>query len=153
MGKISALLLLAFMALSNIQAQNGPPANVGPYHGDDIVAPPPALEEITEETVFKVVEEMPEFPGGQGQLMAYLASIQYPANALKNKDQGRAYILFIIEQDGSISNVVVNKSSGFEELDEAALKHVSAMPNWKPGTQRGKPVRVQFIVPIVFKLA
>ncbi len=102
--------------------------------------------------VFTVVEVMPEFPGGQTGLNGYLGSITYPDDALDNNWQGKVYLSFIIDKDGTISDVEVVRSSGYEVLDNAAKYHIETMPPWKPGTQRGKAVKVKYTLPMVFKL-
>lgn len=105
-----------------------------------------------ESAVFTVVEEMPEYPGGTDAFIQYLSeNIKYPETARKNKITGKAYITFIIEKDGEVTNVQLLR--GFnDECDKEALRVVREMPNWKPGKQRGKAVRVQYNVPIKFTL-
>lgn len=101
--------------------------------------------------VFTVVEQMPEFPGGELALLKYLGSIPYPAIAKENDIEGSVYIRFVIEKNGSVSNVEVAKGSD-KILNEAAVEHVKKMPSWKAGKQNGKEVKVQYIVPIKFIL-
>lgn len=115
---------------------------------------PPAEddEEVEEQQIFTVVESMPEFPGGMGALMKYLAeNIKYPALAKESGIQGRVFINFVVEPDGSISNVKVLRGIG-GGCDEEAVRVVKSMPNWKPGKQRGKPVRVSYNLPVKFTL-
>lgn len=108
--------------------------------------------QLAEGEVFKVVEVDPEFPGGEEALYKYLAeNIKYPVMAKNNKVEGRVYITFVIEKDGTVSDAKVLRSVN-EELDAEALRVINAMPKWKPGTQRGVPVRVQYNIPINFKL-
>ncbi len=107
---------------------------------------------VTDDDVFTVVEVAPEFPGGQSGLMGYLGSITYPDDALDNNWQGKVYLTFVIEKDGTITDVKISRSSGYDVLDNAAKYHIETMPPWKPGTQRGKPVRVKYTLPMVFKL-
>lgn len=110
------------------------------------------IVESDEEEVFMVVEDMPEFPGGTAGLLEYLrANIRYPAGCRENNIQGRVLISFVVEKDGSIVEPEVVKSVD-EELDAEALRVVRNMPKWKPGTQRGKPVRVKYTVPVNFRL-
>lgn len=97
--------------------------------------------------IFKTVEDMPEYPGGQSELMAYMGSVEFP----KDAKEGAVFVSFVIEPDGSVSNVTAAKSSGIDVLDETAIAHVRKMPNWKPGYQDGKAVRVQYVVPFKFK--
>lgn len=109
-------------------------------------------EKIANDEPLMLVENMPEFPGGSMAMMQYLSgNIKYPEEARDNNIQGRVIIQFVVEKDGSISNVEVIKSV-HELLDSEALRCVSAMPAWTPGTQRGKPIRVSYTIPINFKL-
>ena len=102
--------------------------------------------------VFTVVEAMPEYPGGEEALMNFLGSIKYPKEAMDKNIEGSVYLRFIIEKDGSIETIEIARGSGSELLNEAAIAHVKNMQQWKPGRQNGKPVRVQYIVPIKFVL-
>ncbi len=111
------------------------------------------LATYKEDTVYQTVEEMPEFPDGIEGLMDYVAqNVKYPESAKEKNLQGRVLVKFIIEKDGSVSNVEVGRGWG-NELDDEAVRVVKAMPKWKPGKQDGKPVRVSFILPINFKLS
>lgn len=105
-----------------------------------------------EEPIFMVVEEMPTFQGGHEALSQYLSThIKYPEEARANGVEGKCLVTFIIEKDGSISNVKLLR--GFDDAcDNEALRVVKSMPAWNPGKQRGKDVRVQFNMPIQFKL-
>ena len=109
-------------------------------------------EEIVEAEIFKVVEEMPEFPGGAAKMMEYIQkNMKYPLMARESDIQGRVFVNFVVEPDGSISNVTVMRGIG-GGCDEEALRVVNSMPKWKPGKQRGSAVRCSFTVPIIFKL-
>ena len=104
------------------------------------------------DTIFDVVEVAPEFPGGMDQMAKYLSeNIKYPEEAKDKGISGRVYIEFVIEKDGAVSNVKVMKSIG-GGCDEEGVRVVKAMPKWKPGMQKGKPVRVHYVLPIFFKL-
>lgn len=106
-----------------------------------------------EEEIFMVVESMPEFPGGMGELMKYLGeNIKYPSKAMEQQWEGRAICQFVVEKDGSISNAEIVRSSGYQLLDVEAMRVVLNMPNWSSGKQNGDSVRVKFTLPIVFKL-
>ena len=108
---------------------------------------------VEEETVFQVVEQQPEFPGGMKAMMKYLQdNINYPRISRDNNSQGRAFIRFVVNADGSIQGVEVLKSSGDIYLDKEAVRVVESMPKWSPGKQAGKPVRVFFTLPVVFRL-
>jgi protein TonB len=116
-----------------------------------VIAPP--VEEEEEEVIFMVVETMPEFPGGQQALFKYLGeNVKYPVIAQENGIQGRVICQFVVNKDGSIVDVVVVRSSGEPSLDKEALRVINSMPKWKPGKQRGKPVRVKYTVPVNFRL-
>ncbi|MGQ1889306.1 energy transducer TonB [Thermophagus sp. OGC60D27] len=109
-------------------------------------------EEEEEAPVFFIVEEMPEFPGGELALHKYLAStIEYPVIAQENGIQGRVYVKFVVNTDGSITDVEIARGVD-PSLDKEALRVVKSMPKWKPGKQRGKSVRVSYTVPINFVL-
>ena len=119
-----------------------------------IAAPVEApVEEEEEEVVFVVVESMPEFPGGQQALFKYLSeNVKYPVIAQENGIQGRVICQFVVNKDGSIVDVEVVRSGGDPSLDKEAIRVIKSMPNWKPGKQRGKAVRVKYTVPVNFKL-
>lgn len=107
----------------------------------------------TESEVFVVVEVSPQYPGGLDALMVFLSTnIVYPKEAMDNGFQGTVYVSFIVEKDGSISTVKVLRGV-HPLLDDEAVRVVNMMPNWSPGLQRGKPVRVQFNLPIRFILS
>ncbi|MBQ4507301.1 MAG: energy transducer TonB [Paludibacteraceae bacterium] len=110
-------------------------------------------EEEEEEVVFVVVEDMPEFPGGQQALFKYLSeNVKYPVIAQENGIQGRVICQFVVNKDGNIVDVEVVRSGGDPSLDKEALRLVKSMPKWKPGKQRGKAVRVKYTVPVNFRL-
>ena len=105
--------------------------------------------------LFTVVEEMPEFPGGEEALLEYLRSnLQYPERCKENNIQGRVFVTFVINKDGKIVDPAVVKSAGPEgvELDVEALRVVSSMPAWTPGKQRGEAVCVKYTVPVTFRM-
>ena len=102
--------------------------------------------------VYKSVEQMPQFPGGEAALMKYLMqNIQYPVNAAKNDIEGRVIVQFVIEKDGQIGEVKV-VSSVDPELDAEAVRVVKALPKFTPGRQDGKAVAVWYTLPVMFKL-
>ncbi len=107
----------------------------------------------TDEEVFEVVENMPEFPdGGMPGLMKYLsANIRYPEAAHKAGTQGRVTVQFVVGKDGSIGNVGILRGVD-PNLDAEAIRVISSMPKWKPGTQKGEPVNVRYTVPVMFRL-
>ena len=120
-----------------------------------VIAPPveAPVEEEEEEVVFVVVESMPEFPGGAQAMMRYIAeNIKYPVIAQENGIQGRVICQFVVEKDGKVSDIQVVRSSGEASLDKEAQRVIGSMPKWKPGKQRGKPVRVKYTLPVNFRL-
>ncbi len=122
--------------------------------GDEIIEGyiPPAIDESDEPEVYMIVEQMPEFPGGEAELLGFISrNIHYPEEAKKKGIQGRVFIGFIIEKDGSVSNVR-NLRGVNSELDAEAMRVVKSMPKWKPGMQNGEAVRVSYLIPINFKL-
>ena len=115
-----------------------------------IAQPEPPKEEETK--VFDVVEVMPTFPGGQQALFEWLSkNIKYPVVAEENGVQGRVIVTFVVERNGSITDVQVAKSVD-PSLDKEAVRVVKAMPHWIPGKQNGSAVRVKFTVPVTFRL-
>lgn len=110
-------------------------------------APEPVAEEI-----FTFVEEYPEFLGGEKALYEYIKNnVNYSELAIKTNIEGTVYVEFVVEKDGSISDVKVLRGIG-GGCDEEAVRVVKSMPKWKPGKQRGQPVRVYYTLPIDFKL-
>ncbi len=109
-------------------------------------------EKPQEEVIFQVVEEMPQFPGGLGEAMKFLAkNIKYPVEAQQAKIEGRVIVRFVVGRDGSVSDVEVMRGVS-PELDAEAVRVVSLMPKWIPGKQRGKAVAVKYTMPIMFRL-
>ena len=110
-------------------------------------------EEPEEQTIFEVVEQMPEFPnGGMAGLMQYLSkNIKYSTIAQENGTQGRVTVQFVVNKDGSIVDAKVLRGVD-PYLDKEAVRVIMGMPKWKPGMQRGKPVRVKYTVPVMFRL-
>ncbi|MCR5659726.1 MAG: M56 family metallopeptidase [Bacteroidales bacterium] len=104
------------------------------------------------DSVYNIVEEMPEFPGGVEAMMKYVAdNVKYPQEARDKDISGRVFVNFVIEKDGSVSDVKIKQGIG-GGCDEEAVRVISAMPKWKPGKQKGKPVRVNYMMPLNFKL-
>ena len=113
---------------------------------------PNAMKVEKTEDAFDVVEQMPQFPGGPAALMEYLSkNVRYPEEAHKKGTEGRVIATFVVEKDGSISDVTIRRSVS-PELDDEALRVVNSMPKWTPGKQRGEAVRVKYTIPITFKL-
>ena len=133
MKKLLLMSLMAMLGLTTVNAQK------------TVVAQ-------KNQQVFDVVEQMPEYPGGMQALFEYLGqNLKYPEDAKEQKVEGRVIAIFVVETDGSISNVEVVKPV-FPSLDAEAVRVLSGMPKWKPGMQSGKVVRVKYTVPISFNL-
>ncbi len=113
------------------------------------------FEEVEEEVadqIFTIVENKPEFEGGNAAFMKFLQkNIKYPSQARRMDIEGRVFVQFIVGADGSVSQVEVLKGLG-AGCDEEAVRVISKSPNWIPGKQRGKPVRVRIVVPLIFTL-
>jgi TonB family protein len=102
--------------------------------------------------VYQIVEEMPQYPGGENALMDYVSkNVVYPKEAQEKGISGRVFVSFIVEKDGSVSNVDVKRGIG-GGCDDEAVRVIKAMPKWKPGKMKGKPVRVSYMMPITFRL-
>jgi periplasmic protein TonB len=110
-------------------------------------------EEVVEDSeIFVVVEDMPEFPGGETALRSFInKNVNYPVIAAENGIQGKVYVRFVVDKDGSVTNAEIARGID-PSLDQEALRVVRTLPKWKPGKQRGKPVRVSYTVPINFQL-
>lgn len=105
-----------------------------------------------QDEVFFIVEQMPEFPGGDLELRKFIArSVKYPVVAVENGIQGKVFVTFVVEKDGSVGNVKIARGVD-PSLDKEAIRVVSSLPKWKPGTQKGEAVRVSYTMPINFAL-
>ena len=102
--------------------------------------------------VFDIVEQMPEYPGGQAALFEFISkNVKYPDDAVKKKVEGKVFVIFVVDTDGKITDVSLLRKV-FPSLDAEAIRVISAMPNWIPGKQKGQVVRVKYTVPIMFRL-
>lgn len=152
---IRLLMILPFLAfvfaIQSFELQSGPlPVLAEADTSENFVSPPPEKEE--DETVFKMVEDSPVFTGGQQALMNFLQeNLTYPPTAREEKIQGTVFVTFVVEKDGSITDVKVLRGV-HPDIDAEAMRVVKAMPDWTPGYQEGEPVRVQFNLPIRFVL-
>ena len=118
---------------------------------EEIASPEPP-KHVEDNKIFEVVEQNPTFPGGTAALMSWLSqNIKYPVIAAENGVKGRVIVQFVVEKDGSITDVVVVKSVD-PSLDKEATRVIKNMPHWIPGRQNGSPVRVRFTVPVTFTL-
>lgn len=152
MKKIIALSALLLLLDSNLKAQNV----VNPTNEKNNITILRAVGDDStvsdKEKVYQVVEQQPSFPGGREELFKYLAyNVRYPIDAAKNKIEGRVLVTFVVEHDGSISNVNV-ANSVYPSLDKESIRVVSGMPKWIPGKANGKTIRVKYTIPITFRL-
>ena len=131
MKKLLFILMLCFTALATAGAQQ---------------------TEKPCDKVYDIVEVMPQFPGGQGELMKFLRNnVKYPAEAQKKKIEGRVIVGFVVDKKGRVVNPMVERSV-HPLLDAEALRVIKRMPKWKPGKVNGEPVNVKYRLPITFKL-
>jgi|WetSurMetagenome_2_1015567.scaffolds.fasta_scaffold00723_7 TonB family protein len=120
--------------------------------GSDVKSTGSVVNQDTDKDTFVVVEELPEFPGGKDAMAAWIISnLKYPAEAVKSKITGKVFVDFMVSSSGKVKNVQVTKPVN-PLLVVEAKRVISSMPDWKPGTQHGKPVPVQMMVPVEFKL-
>jgi TonB family protein len=102
--------------------------------------------------VYQIVEEMPQYPGGEQAMMDFVSkNVVYPQEAQEKGISGRVFVSFIVEKDGSVNEVKVMRGIG-GGCDEESVRVIKAMPKWKPGKMKGKPVRVSYMMPITFRL-
>jgi periplasmic protein TonB len=118
--------------------------------GEDAPVPPVQVGGNPDE-IYSFVEVMPEFPGGQGALATFLAkNCQYPTDAKEAKISGKVFVTFVVGKEGQITEAYVIRNL-YPSLDREALRLVKSMPNWKPGMQNGKPVKVKYNLPVAFQ--
>lgn len=159
---LALLLVLSFsqevMGQEKVTPNKGEKVVTQP--GPDDPPPPPKKIEVVEVPgdeksdvpIFTVVEEMPSYPGGFDKMYAYLGeNIKYPKDAKEEGIQGKVYVTYVVEKDGTVTNVSVLRGVS-KSLDAEAVRVIKGMPKWKPGKQDGKPVRVQYNLPIKFTL-
>ncbi len=139
-------------AIGSFDVKGNDDANGEILKAKEVIAQPEPPKHEEENKVFDVVEQMPSFPGGNQALMEYLSkNVKYPVVAQENGVQGRVVVSFVVERDGSITDVKVVKSVD-PSLDREASRLVSGMPKWIPGKQNGSAVRVKYNVPVTFRL-
>lgn len=154
MKTLFSLLLLAlplglFAQDTLMPPKVGPKAEHNNHSSDDMGVGIPAAPP---QDAFTVVDQMPEFPGGQDALMKYLRdNLRYPEDAREMAIQGKVYLRFVVDETGQVTDVRVLRSVN-SSLDKESIRVVSRMPPWKPGTLNGKPVKVYYSLPINFKL-
>lgn len=145
---------LLFFAFSAVHAQEeAPDIRLLPVTDEPVIMGPAATPQIPDSNqVLIVVEEMPSFPGGIPALFAFVSQeLRYPEEARKKRVEGKVLMMFVVERDGSISDIKVIRGIG-SGCDQEAVRVVQQMPPWKPGQHGGKPMRVQYSLPVTFKL-
>ena len=149
---LATLPVLALLLIVNARASAQQAKQTEQTAYETIIKDATDVKMVNNDSIYQMVEVMPEFPGGTAKMMDYLSkNIKYPEEAKEKGISGRVFLSFVIEKDGAVSNVKVAKGIG-KECDDEALRVVKAMPKWKPGLQKGKPVRVNYMLPIFFKL-
>lgn len=139
-------------AIGTFDVKGNDDANGEILKAKDVIAEPEPPKHEEENKVFDIVEQQPLFPGGPAALMKYLSeNTKYPVVALENGVQGRVTVQFVVEKDGSISDVHVLRGVD-PSLDKEAVRVVKSMPRWTPGKQNGITVRVNYRVPVLFRL-
>jgi periplasmic protein TonB len=158
MKKTLLLICLATLAIV-AHAQQSTPKKNDPNADITIDAPVSSAPESTDKSsvdpskIFTAVETEPSFPGGIEMFYKFLQyNIRYPAKAFEDKIQGKVFVSFTVEKDGSLNNIKVVRALG-AGCDEEAVRVMELSPKWKPGVQNGRPVRVQYTMPISFSLA
>lgn len=150
MGRCLVLLPVVFAAF--VFTAKAKSVNADPAEAESVVAESTINQEPQDDVVFTVVEEQPEFPGKEKGLMEYIKNnIKYPESCVKDSIQGRVTLSFIVEKDGSVSNINEMRSPN-PDLTAEAARLVQSMPKWNPGKQRGQAVRVKYVMPITFRL-
>lgn len=139
-------------AIGSFDVKGNDDANGEILKAKEVIAQPEPPKHEEENKVFDVVEQMPSFPGGDAALMEYLSkNVKYPVVAQENGVQGRVTVTFVVERDGSVTDVKVVRSVD-PSLDREASRVISSMPRWIPGKQNGSAVRVKYTVPVTFRL-
>lgn len=148
---LAAVMLMSASAMAQSNVRKGRVNRTKQVSTNNVKKQPAAKLEEDDE-VYVVAEELPEFPGGHAALIAYIQkNINYPADAAKNGIQGRVWVSFIVEKDGSLSDIEIIRSPD-SSFSKEAIRVLSSMPKWKPGKQNGKIVRVKWSMPVTFKL-
>ena len=141
--KKTVLLLGVMLFALNIQAQIATEKN----NATDCATTEPVYD-------FQKVDKQPKFPGGMTSLQSYInRNLKYPQISRENNSQGRVIVRFIIDSNGVVTSPQVVRSSGDCNLDMEAVRVIESMPKWKPGKHKGKPVRVLFTFPVIFRLS
>lgn len=139
-------------ALAVLMEKDGSDTKANQVDETVVVGYTPVAADDPNYQIFQVVEEMPEYPGGMGECLRFLGkNIKYPLESQKAGVQGKVIVQFVVEKDGSIANPAVVRSID-PNLDGEAIRVISIMPKWKPGMQKGRPVRVKYTVPVTFRL-
>ncbi|HEX3386474.1 MAG TPA: energy transducer TonB [Mucilaginibacter sp.] len=146
------IYFIAFLSIAKAQQATVSPKKADPNADVVIDEPVKMVEDTSQSKIFTSVEQIPMFPGGFEALYKYLTqNIHYPASAVKDKIEGKVFLTFVVEKDGSLTDIKVVRGVS-ADIDTEALRVLKESPKWQPGTQNSRPVRVQFTVPISFLL-
>jgi protein TonB len=149
--KRAFITIIGFIALTAVKAQQ--PAQKSGDSNSEIRIDAPDTSSGSNSKIFTAVEQAPSFPGGIEEFYKFLqTNIRYPAKAFENNVQGKVFLTFVVEKDGSLTDIKVVRGIG-SGCDEEARRVFTISPKWKPGIQNGRPVRVQYTMPISFSLA
>jgi protein TonB len=151
--KKTLLIALFILPMLVVHAQQPTPKNPKDPDSAIQINQPMKVVEISANAIFIKVEHEPEFPGGTEKLYQYLEkNLRYPSAAKENNIQGKVFVTFVVEKDGSLTGIKVKKSLS-RETDAEAIRLIQASPKWNPGVLNGRAVRVQYTLPVVFALA
>ena len=150
--KKTLLLFVFIIATIAVHAQQTPPPKPKDPDSETMINEPASASSDTAK-IFTAVQKEPAFPGGLDAFYKYLQqTVRYPAKSFENRIQGKVLITFIVEKDGSLTDIKVAKGVS-EDIDAEAVRVMTISPKWNPGTQNAKPVRVQYTMPLSFTLA
>ncbi|HVS90973.1 MAG TPA: energy transducer TonB [Mucilaginibacter sp.] len=151
MKKTLSIILFTCAGIA-AQAQQSTSIKTSPSDKDIVIDAPVADSSAHNDKIFTAVENEPTFPGGKNAFVRFLATnIRYPATAYEKHIQGKVFLSFVIEKDGSLTDIKVVRSAS-NDLDAEALRVMKICPRWNAGTQNGRPVRVAYTIPISFTL-
>jgi periplasmic protein TonB len=147
--KKTILIFLLSLAYINVKAQTDSTESIiSPQESN----PTKTIVKADAPSIFTYVEQMPEYIGGQSEMLRYIKeNLKYPEDALEEEREAKVYVKFVVDENGAINNVSSIRPAGYG-FDEEAIRVVESMPEWKPGKQNGKAVKVHFQIPIYFSM-
>ncbi|WP_273389515.1 energy transducer TonB [Barnesiella viscericola] len=149
-----AVTTLVGLLLTGCNAKHSTPEQgTAPDSSTETTTTPTDSMSLPVDSVFEVAEVMPEFPGGTQALFKFISeNLEYPQNAIDGQIEGRVVVQFVVDKEGKVGSIQVVRSVD-KMLDQAAIDVVRALPDWKPGMQKGQPVNVRYTLPVSFKLS